>query len=37
MTKSELVDQVADRADLNKVEAARAVDGIAVSAIRNIV
>ena len=28
MTKSELVDQVADRAGLNKVEAGRAVDAV---------
>jgi DNA-binding protein HU-beta len=28
VTKSELVDQVADRASLNKVEAARAVDAV---------
>ena len=28
MTKSEFVDQVADRASLNKVEAARAVDAV---------
>ena len=28
MTKSELVDQVADRADLTKQDAARAVDAV---------